>query len=653
MNNDSFLAANQSASAFTATDFSAITRSPFELGMPKTAGSYAIVAGGLFTDNGGGNFAGALNNPFDDARIAANGGLTINQWPTVSDFGAPIAVGPGATVSDAVRQRFKVENLAQPVAIAVPAYTEPTIGAFDRTFDVGQLPLNGAADVAWAFGDGGLPLRVHFTGGSLALPSDTVLRNLTIVVEQGDLNFNGDGHLLENVTLIVKDGVVNLGDMRAVNSSVYADGIRMNQGARFSGKNLLISEGGDVVFNGATETIDPKDFVKVVAQGNIFLNAAADTRGEFWSSEDFSANQASTIVGKIRAAQNITFNAPITVISEVSLPLDLSAQNQPLIGILDTGIAENPDIDFGRISFLTDWVDGDSDPRLTNGRGNEHGTHVAGIIAATADNRLGIDGVNQTAPLAIGRVTGSGQWANALRQYVDRVRSSNQPNGIVYLGFDLTQLNPDGSITTRYELTLEERSALEYARQNGVLLVVPAGNDGGVMSALGQASQEFDNIITIGAADDWERAEYSSYGQGIDVLAPGGIVGNPVLSTMGTGFGSMSGTSIAAAYSTGHIANIWAANPQLHYRQVIEMVKVTSTDLDEEGWDERTGWGLLDAESAIQLARLATPVKHDTPAIVLPPSWSGQGLVTPLERPANWSTDFTGTIMSTIGANVR
>jgi nucleoid-associated protein YgaU len=448
--------------------------------------------------------------------------------------------------------------------------------------------------------------------------------------------------LLENVRLIVKDGRVNFGDVRAVNTAVFAsDGIDLNQGARFSGKNLLVTQHGDVVFDGATATIDPKDFVKVLAHdGNIFLNAAADVRGEFWSSEDFFANQTSTIVGKIRAEHNITFNAPINVVAEVSLPLDLSTKNQPLIGILDTGISDNPDIDPSRVSYLYDWVDGDSDPRLAVGRGNEHGTHVAGIIGAIADNGIGIDGVNQNAPLVIGRVTGSGKWATALVQYVDRFRASGQPNGLVYLGFDLTQLNADGSITTRYELTLEERSALEYARQRGVLLVVPSGNDGSVMSVLGQASQEFDNIITIGAANGLNRADYSSYGQGLDLLAPGGTIDSPILSTVGNGLGTMAGTSIAAAYATGQIANVWAANPQLSYRQVIEIVKATATDLGAAGWD-------------VQLARLTNAEKYETPSIVLPESWSGQVLVVPLERSANWSTDFSGTIMSTIGANVR
>jgi subtilisin family serine protease len=113
--------------------------------------------------------------------------------------------------------------------------------------------------------------------------------------------------------------------------------------------------------------------------------------------------------------------------------------------------------------------------------------------------------VNDKAPIWLGRAVGSGQWAESLVDFVNAARASNQKNAVVNLSLDLTQVNPDGSVTTRYELTPAERSALEYARQSNVLVVVAAGNDGGVMSALGQASQEFDNIITVGAADGVNR----------------------------------------------------------------------------------------------------------------------------------------------------
>jgi hypothetical protein len=412
----------------------------------------------------------------------------------------------------------------------VPAYVVPTLPGSDYIVDVRSLSLNNAADVVRVFGDGGLPSIVYFTGGSLALPDQVNLKNVTIVVENGDLNFNGDRHLLENVTIVVKDGSVNLGDVRAVNSSVYSAGaIHMNQGARFSGKNFLGTKNGDVIFNGATETIDPKDFVKVVAHGDIFLNAGADVRGEFWSSEDFFANRASTIVGKIRATQSVTFNASVQIISD-------GAEYQPLIGIIDTGFnGSNPDIDYSRIILGRDRIDRDDNPLIASGQGNEHGTHILGLIGATQGNDLGIDGINDQAPIWLGRAVGTGQWSDSLIEFVDAARNSGQPNAVVNLSLDLTQRNLDQSITTRYELTPKERQALEYARQNNVIVVVASGNTGGIMSALGQASQEFENIITVGAVDPFNRrSEYSSFGKGLDLVAYGGTENDPVLSTVGS-----------------------------------------------------------------------------------------------------------------------
>ncbi|HEY9828928.1 MAG TPA: S8 family serine peptidase, partial [Stenomitos sp.] len=302
--------------------------------------------------------------------------------------------------------------------------------------------------------------------------------------------------------------------------------------------------------------------------------------------------------------------------------------NQPLVGFIDSGLsAENLDIDPFHVHFgsHSDYVANDGNPLLQPGEGSEHGTHVTGIVAATSGNSIGIDGINDQAPIYVARATGSGQWAQALTDFVDAAKESGQPNAIANLSLDLTQVNPDGSVTTRYEFTPQERGALEYARQNNVLVVVSAGNDGGVMSALGQASQEFDNIITVGAAKPidlstpvdnsfnkisvgetptldipdistdinttdtdslpindypdslipveqaFDRADYSSYGYGLDLVASGGTIDNPVLSTVRDGVGTMAGTSVATAQVTGAASQVWAANPGLSYRQVIEI----------------------------------------------------------------------------------
>jgi len=359
--------------------------------------------------------------------------------------------------------------------------------------------------------------------------------------------------------------------------------------------------------------------------------------------------------------------------------------NQPLIGFIDTGLsAQNPDIDPFHVHFgpHSDYVAHDGNPLLQPNEGSEHGTHVTGIVAATSGNGIGIDGINDQAPIYVERATGSGQWAQALTDFVDAAKESGQPHAIANLSLDLTQINPDGSVTTRYEFTPTERAALEYAHQNGVLIVASAGNDGGVMSALGQASQEFDNIITVGAAkhldvptsitpgdvpqnfdipvahsvghtpepispvnlipetdhttaQSFDRADYSSYGYGLDIVADGGTIDNPVLSTVGDNVGTMAGTSVATAQVTGAASQVWAGNPDLNYRQVIEILKSTATDLKTPGWDMETGAGLLNIAAAVTLAKETTPEPYTPDTFgAIPTTWSGEGIVTPTERAA-------------------
>ncbi|MGB3510280.1 MAG: PA14 domain-containing protein, partial [Microcoleaceae cyanobacterium] len=320
---------------------------------------------------------------------------------------------------------------------------------------------------------------------------------------------------------------------------------------------------------------------------------------------------------------------------------DFPLENQPLVGVIDTGFsANNPDLDYSRITLGGDRLDNDNNPLLASGEGNEHGSHVLGIIGATQNNGIGIDGINDDAPLWLGRAIGSGEWADSLREFVDDFRQSGKKNAIANLSLDLTQADKNGIITTRYELTPEERVALEYARQNGVLIVVAAGNDGDVMSVLGQASQEFDNLITVGAADGENRAAYSSYGHGLDILAPGGTESNPLFSTVGNGLGTMAGTSVASAQVTGAASLVWAANPDLSYRQVVEILKSTAEDVQAPGWDEETGAGLLDIDGAVELAKVTLPQEYEVASIITPESWSGAGAVTPGERAV--ATEFMG-----------
>ncbi|WP_204150057.1 S8 family serine peptidase [Leptolyngbya sp. CCY15150] len=367
-----------------------------------------------------------------------------------------------------------------------------------------------------------------------------------------------------------------------------------------------------------------------------------------WRTEDLGTALVEYAQSYIVETLNPSFDAPV--------------EDQPLIGIIDTGFNENnPDLDSSRIIRGRDWIDGDDNPLIKTGEGDEHGTFVAGIIGATRDNDMGIDGINDQAPLWLGRAVGSGQWANSLIEFVDAAIESEQPNAVVNLSFDLTQVDADGNITTRYELTPQERAAIEYARQNNVLIVTAAGNDGGVMSVLGQASQEFDNIITVGAAERlysdlevfkaYDRSDYSSYGYGLDIMAQGGTIDIPYVSLAEDGIGTMAGTSVATAKVTGAVSQVWAANPGLSYRQIIEILKNTATDLRSPNWDLETGAGLLNIVAAVSLAKSTSPEEYVPPAFLTPDTWTGEGLFTPGERAV--ADQFMGSYYNWVPYTIR
>ncbi|MEM8806320.1 MAG: S8 family serine peptidase [Cyanobacteria bacterium P01_G01_bin.38] len=229
---------------------------------------------------------------------------------------------------------------------------------------------------------------------------------------------------------------------------------------------------------------------------------------------------------------------------------------RPFVGVIDTGFAPHG-----------------------------HGTQVVETLQQ----------VSHQTPDWLADSVGTGNWATSLIKFVDDANAFGRPNAVINLSFDLTKVKPDGSLATRYELTAEEKQALAYAQDNGVLVVVSSGNQAATMSALGQASQTYDNVIAVGASKDGQRAVYSSYGMGLDFVSSG------------QGTDKVSGTSLSAARVAGAIAKIWDENPHLSYRQVIQSLEATATDLEAPGWDRETGYGQLNTVAALDLAETFSP----------------------------------------------
>ena len=253
--------------------------------------------------------------------------------------------------------------------------------------------------------------------------------------------------------------------------------------------------------------------------------------------------------------------------------------------------------------FGWDFLAGDNRPWDNDG----HGTFVTGLIAATPDNRAGIDGINPNARIMV---------LKALNNF-GHTRASWLAQAVIYAvdnGARIINLSAAGP-----GLPQVVQNALDYADARGVLVVVAAGNSGSNIAEVQPAGLM--HALTVAATGiDGERAAFSNWGASIALAAPGVQVMS--LRARQTDFRMTSadtpyvpgsgmvgldrryyradGTSFAAPLVTGVASLIWSNNPELTHVQVRRMLEQSARDIDAAGRDQFTGYGLLDARAALQ-----------------------------------------------------
>jgi len=193
---------------------------------------------------------------------------------------------------------------------------------------------------------------------------------------------------------------------------------------------------------------------------------------------------------------------------------------------------------------------------------NGHGTHVAGTIAAQ-DNSVGVLGVAPQVGLYIIKgldSDGSGSYtaiAGGIRKAVEG------PDGIAGTAddADVISMSLGGSSGTQ-----ELQDAVNYALNNGVVVVAATGNDGASSPSYPAA---YPGVIKVGAVDNTDAiASFSNRGE--TILAPG----VDVLSTYNTGgYDTLSGTSMATPHVAGVAALAWAAHPTYTSTQIKNLVE--------------------------------------------------------------------------------
>lgn len=229
-------------------------------------------------------------------------------------------------------------------------------------------------------------------------------------------------------------------------------------------------------------------------------------------------------------------------------------QNQ-LIDDCIGGCSNNTGYDFVDIDIISyedsgytlidgeDYIDIDNDPMDYHG----HGTHVTGIAAADSDNNLGIAGVCNNCtimPIRAGFAIERNGYTTAALEYDDIY------SAIVFAvdnGAQIINMSFGGSDSNLLKY------AIDYASSQGVIMVAAAGN-GNFLTKKYPAA--YDGVISVAATDEKDfKASFSSYGDTVDVSAPGVNIISTAISEgvleSGTRYLELSGTSMSAPYVAG------------------------------------------------------------------------------------------------------
>ncbi len=268
--------------------------------------------------------------------------------------------------------------------------------------------------------------------------------------------------------------------------------------------------------------------------------------------------------------------------------------------VLDTGIEETHQDLISKVVASNNFT---TSPSTTDNYG--HGTHVAGIIAANTNNNFQFAGVGYNSTLMNGKIVAD----NGVGSY------SWMINGITWAadnGANVINISIRGSVHSQ---ALEE--AINYAWSKGAVVVAGAGNCGGTNYAQNGCTTQnepsypayYSNTIAVGATDNNDnRADFSTYGNWVDVAAPGASIWS---TQKGNSYANLSGTSMSSPHVAGEAALIWASGICSTNDCVRNQVEKTTDNTSGSG----TYWtyGRINAYEAVQLVASPTPSPIPSP----------------------------------------
>lgn len=297
-----------------------------------------------------------------------------------------------------------------------------------------------------------------------------------------------------------------------------------------------------------------------------------------------------------------------------------------VVAVIDSGtLAAHPDF-LGQVTEGYDFIssntnyDGDgidADPEdatplfddCTDAEAFYHGAHVAGTIGATGDNAEGIAGAAYTSTLMHLRALNGecgGSTYDIYQALLYAIGADNDSGTVPNNPASIVNMSLGGGGATAVF-----QEGINQAAERGVIVVASSGNEGS--SSVGYPAA-YDNTFAVGATDrDGRVASYSNKGSALDLVAPGGGSGEGVLSlnkeadAQGSPeltYTAAQGTSMATPHAAAIFALMKSVHPNLTPGRLEELLAagVLTDDIGEPGFDNASGWGLLKADKAVDVA---------------------------------------------------
>jgi len=287
------------------------------------------------------------------------------------------------------------------------------------------------------------------------------------------------------------------------------------------------------------------------------------------------------------------------------------------IAVIDRGFdPSHPDL-AANVTGTYNAVTGTSNLMVSSSDCTAHGTHVAGIAAAVANNGTGIAGVAPGAGLLLvnigdGSTSGCPMTTTALIDALDYVTDSGNPRARVI----------NLSLGSQQDLGQGVQDALTAAYDAGVVIVAAAGNDQASQPTPVAYPAAYPEVLAVGATTPNDViAFYSDRGPNLWVVAPGGgtssgvgTTSDEILSTWydftnsAASYNYEEGTSMASPAAAGVAAQLLTSRPGASPDQIAQALANGALDLGVTGKDDVYGYGLIDAVASKQALASSSPL---------------------------------------------